>query len=124
MWREGGKMVTYAYYPDKPKSIRCGEDWNWSKKVRAGEWNNIRMWQLLNTPGKKDGEFKAWLNGELVLHKTGIMYRYKDEFKISRAYITTYCGGSSRSLFAPKQDQHIWYGDACAIPWHPIAIPK
>lgn len=65
-------MVTYAYYPDKPASIRCGEDWSWSKKIQDGVWNHIRVWSLLNTPGEKDGEFKAWLNGDEVLHKTGI----------------------------------------------------
>eukprot|EP00892_Ulva_mutabilis_P009445 jgi/Ulvmu1/6873/UM031_0078.1 len=111
MWREGGRMVTYAYYPDKPKSIRCGEDWVWSKKVQSNKWHHVRMWVKLNTPGKKDGEYKAWLDGKQVLHRTGIPYRYKSEFKISRAYITTYCGGSSRSLFAPKTDQSIWFDD-------------
>lgn len=101
-------MVTYAYYPDKPKSIRCGEDWMWSKKVQSNKWHHIRMWVKLNTPGQKNGEFKAWLDGQQVLHRTNIPYRYKSEFKISRAYITTYCGGSSRSLFAPSKDQNIW----------------
>ena len=108
MWREGGRMATYAYYPDKPASIRCGEDWLWSKKVQSNKWHHIRMWVKLNTPGQKNGEFKAWLDGKQVLHRTGIPYRYKSQFKISRAYITTYCGGSSRSVFAPKQDQSIW----------------
>jgi hypothetical protein len=59
-------MVTYAYYPDKPKSIRCGEDWKWSKGVESGKWHHIRMWSKLNTPGEPDGEFKAWLDGEEV----------------------------------------------------------
>jgi hypothetical protein len=111
MWREGGAMVTYAYYPDKPKSIRCGEDWLWSKKVQSNTWHHIRMWSKLNTPGQKNGEFKAWLDGELVLSKNDIRYRYDPKFKISRAYITTYAGGSSRSLFAPSQNQYIW----CAV---------
>jgi hypothetical protein len=59
-------MVTYTYYPDKPSSIRCGEDWKWSKKVQAGKWYHIRMWIKLNTAGVKNGEFKAWLDGEQV----------------------------------------------------------
>ena len=67
-------MVTYAYYPDKPKSIRCGEDWKWSQKIQDGVWNHIRMWSKLNTPGEEDGEFKAWLNGDEVLYRTGIRY--------------------------------------------------
>jgi hypothetical protein len=112
MWREDGAMVTYAYYPDKPSSIRCGEDWMWSKKVQAGKWHHIRMYAKLNTvsggDAQSDGVFKAWLDGEQVLDRTGIRYRYNEKFLISRAYMTTYCGGSSRALFAPKQDQYIW----------------
>ena len=111
MWRSGGRVVTYAYYPDKPSSIRCGEDWKWSKKFQSGKWHHIRMWAKLNTPGKWDGEFKAWLDGEQVLHRQKIPYRYNGSFKISRSYITTYAGGSSVSLFAPNQNQYIWFKD-------------
>ena len=105
-------MTTYAYYPDKPKSIRCGEDWVWSKKLQSGKWYNIRMWIKLNTFSwtgpKANGKFKVWVDGKQVLSKKGIRFRYKKKFKVSRAYLTTYTGGSSRSLFAPKQDQYIW----------------
>lgn len=36
-------------------------------------------------------------------------YRYDGDFEISRAYITTYAGGSSREQFAPDHDQEIEY---------------
>lgn len=68
MWRRGGGIVTYAYYPDKPKSIRCGEDWKWSEKLQSGKWHEIKIWLKLNTvsgrSARKDGQFKAWLDGE------------------------------------------------------------
>lgn len=109
MWREGGGMVTYAYYPDKPKAIRCGEDWRWSKKVVPGRWFNVKIYTKINTPGKADGISKAYLDGELVMQKTGIMFRYNsaDSYTISRAYLTTYVGGSSVEMFAPSHDQFI-----------------
>jgi hypothetical protein len=130
---------------DKPSSIRCGEDWLWSKKVESGKWYHVRMWLKLNDAGEKNGEFKTWLDGEevcavynthlaltarcrsphakvfptcgiafagmQVLHKTGVRYRYKDSFKISRTYLTTYAGGSVVSMFAPSKDQYIWFDD-------------
>jgi hypothetical protein len=111
MWRANGKMVTYAYYPDKPKSIRCGEDWNWDQGLSSGKWHEIKMWCKLNSPGDKNGEFKAWLDGKQVLHKKGIRYRYTAKYKISRTYITTYVGGSTVSQFAPKKNQYIWFKD-------------
>lgn len=132
MWRSKGNVVTYAYYPDKPKSIRCGEDWVWSDSLKAGKWHDIRMWIKLNTNGNANGEFKSWLDGKQVLHKKRIRFRYRDDYKVSRTYITTYCGGSSVSMFAPKQDQYIWFdnfkswpGDAesCGSP-HSTASEK
>ena len=93
MWREDGAIVTYAYYPDKPESIRCGEDWPWSKKIQSGKWYHVRLYAKLNTvdgdDAKADGVFKAWLDGKQVLDKNDIRYRYNDDFEISRAYMTT-----------------------------------
>ena len=76
MWRKGGGIVTYAYYPDKPKSIRCGEDWKWSKKLQTGKWHDIKIWLKLNTvrgkSARADGQFKAWLDGEQVRAHIGM----------------------------------------------------
>lgn len=53
-------------------------------------------------------------------------YRYNGDFLISRAYITTYAGGSDREQFAPNQDQEIEYETSahppqsirsCAVKW-------
>jgi hypothetical protein len=71
-----------------------------------------------------------------VLDKTGIRYRYTDKFKVSRTYITTYCGGSVVDGFAPSQDQYIWFdefesgtgdGSSCGgsfPPASPVAAPS
>lgn len=121
MWQRRGGMITYAYYPDKA-TARCGEAWGWSQGVTDGKWHNIRVYARINTPGVADGISSAWLDGHLVLNKTDIMYRYVDdaEHTITKAYITTYVGGSSVEDFAPDHDQtikfdnfHVWAG-ACA----------
>lgn len=122
MWRQNGGMTTYAYYPDKPRALRCGEDWRWSSDVRSGRWHNVRIFVKINDPGVANGVSRAWLDGKLVLDKSNVMYRYKpgDEYAVTRAYLTTYAGGSSVSMFAPSRDQYIkfrnfevWEGD-CA----------
>jgi len=135
MWRSNGRMVTYTYYPDKPKVWRCGEDWNWSKGVVGGKWYTIRMTVKMNTPGAQladwpikppndavvehcgragvaDGESKAWLDGVQVVDRKNIKWTYKSDPKygITRAYLTTYVGGSTVSMFAPDQDQYIKCG--------------
>ena len=109
MWRKFGGMVTYAYYPDKPDGVRCGEDWGWSEGMTDGKWHKIRVYVKINTPGKPDGVARAYLDGKQVLDKTDVMYRYKDsdDFMVTRAYITTYVGGSDPARFAPDHDQYI-----------------
>jgi hypothetical protein len=109
MWQKHGGMVTYGYYPSKPQSIRCGENWKWNQGVQTGRWHNIRIFVAINTAGVANGVSKAWLDGRLVLDKRNIMYRFVDkpEYTINKAYITTYVGGSSVAMFAPDHDQHI-----------------
>lgn len=51
----------------------------------------------------------AWFDGQQVLNKRDIRWRYRPGFKITQAYLTTYVGGSDPRRFAPKQDQFIWY---------------
>ncbi len=124
MWRKNGGMVTYAYYPDKPRAIRCGEDWWWDNDAESGRWHTIRLYNKMNTPGQPDGVSRAWLDGKLVLDKTDVPFRYQDDPKygISRIYLTTYAGGSDVARFAPDHDQYIkfrnflvWEG-ACDSP--------
>ena len=126
MWQENGGMVTYAYYPSKSRAIRCGENWKWSAGVVAGRWHNIRMYVGINTAGVPNGVSKAWLDGKLVLDKRDVMYRAVDrpEYTVTKAYMTTYVGGSSVEMFAPDHDQwikfdnfNIWRGSCSpAIP--------
>lgn len=109
MWQKGGGMITYAYYPKKSVAIRCGENWKWNSAVQTGRWHNIRMFVQINTAGVANGISKAWLDGKLVLDKRDVMYRMidKPEYTITKAYITTYVGGSSVEMFAPDHDQWI-----------------
>lgn len=125
MWRKRGGMTTYAYYPDKPQTIRCGEDWWWSNGLQSGRWHNLRLYVKVNTPGKADGVTRAWLDGRLVLEKRNVMYRYRSEmsYGVTRAYLTTYAGGSDVERFAPDHDQwikfrnfRVWEGD-CDRPY-------
>lgn len=40
-----------------------------------GKWTNIRQTVGLNTPGKTDGLFVLFVNGELILNITDVLYR-------------------------------------------------
>ncbi|GAA5904012.1 uncharacterized protein JCM6883_002054 [Sporobolomyces salmoneus] len=42
---------------------------------KTGEWTDLKQDIWLNTPGKADGGFNIWVNGELVLHSDSVYYR-------------------------------------------------
>lgn len=115
MWRADGAIVTYAYYPDKPRSIRCGEDWVWDATLESGRWYEIAMRVRLNSvdggTANSDGSVEAWLDGKKVLGKSGVRLRYNDRVLIDRAYLTSYVGGSSVDLFAPSKDQYALFDE-------------
>ena len=115
MWREDGAIVTYAYYPDKPRSIRCGEDWVWDGKFTTGVWHDIAMRIKLNTvsgnSAREDGVFEAWLDGRKVLTRDNVRFRHRDDVKVTRTYLTSYVGGSIVEKFAPSQDQYALFNN-------------
>ncbi|GAA5983412.1 hypothetical protein JCM5350_007641 [Sporobolomyces pararoseus] len=42
---------------------------------KTGEWTDLRQDIWLNTPGKANGGFNIWVNGEIVLHSDSVYYR-------------------------------------------------
>lgn len=86
---------TYAYTADM--SSKYGNYWSWNigekGLLQREQWYSIEQFVQLNTPGKKDGVLKAWLDGKLVFDKRDIMYRRTDTLKIDRIWINFYHGG-------------------------------
>ncbi|GAA5877398.1 hypothetical protein JCM16303_003316 [Sporobolomyces ruberrimus] len=42
---------------------------------KTGEWTDLRQDIWLNTPGKANGGFNIWVNGQIVLHSDSVYYR-------------------------------------------------
>ena len=115
MWQRGGKMISYLYWPES--DFRCGAQWFWKDEngddlvMDTDKWYTIRQHIKLNRPGVRNGILEVFVDGVLVFQKTDIMFRKaEDNFKIDNAYWTTYVGGSTQ-IFAPTQDQYIWFDD-------------
>lgn len=57
MWRDGGEMESYMYYPYHSRDTKsCGVSWGWERddgelRVKDGEWVDITMYVKINTPG-------------------------------------------------------------------------
>ena len=91
-------LVSYAYHADIDAS---GDIWPWGLGPGAlltnNRWYAVEQHVKLNTPGQKDGELRAWIDGKLVMHQKGIRYRDVSRLKIETVWIDVYHGGVAPS---------------------------
>ena len=110
MWHEDGKISTYVYWPEMGGG-GCGVDFYWNIALKTGVWYKITTYVKMNTPGVKNGVAKGYVNGQLVFTKSDFMWVGAGDTDASKritfAYITTYVGGSSVAMFAPKKTQYL-----------------
>ena len=88
-------LGSYAYHADSDKQ---GENMAWfgsglSGLVHPNRWTCIEQYVQLNTPGRRDGEFKVWVDGRLTLRRTGLSYRDLPDIHIEEAWMNFYHGG-------------------------------
>ncbi len=88
---------SYAYHADIEDA--AGESWPWSEGLAGvlqnNRWYCIEQYVRLNTPGRKDGVFRAWVDGRRVLERTAIRFRHVPELKIEKIWLNVYHGGVS-----------------------------
>ena len=58
----------------------------------------------LNTPGRKDGIFRAWIDGVLAFEKTDVRLRDVPHLRIQKIWMNVYHGGTEVS----PHDQHLY----------------
>jgi hypothetical protein len=125
MWRANGAIVAYLYYPDKPKSVRCGEDFVFDTTLESGRWYTIAISVRLNRVSSSgpasNGRVRAWIDGRKTLDVDDIVLRYDDDIKVTRTYLTTYVGGSTEE-FAPAHDQYALFDDFASGPGSEIGV--
>lgn len=94
-------LGSYVYHADIEDS--SGEYWSWNEGpsgiLANNRWYAVEQHVKLNTPGKKDGVLRVWIDGFPVLIKTGIRFRHVPDLKIENVWFNIYHGGTS---LAPK----------------------
>ncbi|WP_158837602.1 polysaccharide lyase [Polaribacter sp. L3A8] len=129
MWRNNGLIETYVHYNTKPTRPGYKASINWSLldpiiepnnapqedqvKFTKGTWQHVEMYYKLNTPGKKDGIMKGWLNGKLALNITNAEdYRQvgEEDIHINSFYLSSFFGGSDET-FQPTKDVYAYFDD-------------
>ncbi len=85
---------TYLYHVDQAGI--CGDELWWPKtSLQQGKWYCIEGRVRLNTPGRNDGLFEGWVNGDKRISQTGIQYRRSGEsgIRVRHMWHNVYFGG-------------------------------
>lgn len=108
MWRENGVGFQYYYFPGKIE--QCGDYAGLTRRFEAGRWYTLTQQVVLNDIGQSNGEFRQWIDGELVLENKAILLRNSANVSVSAIKMDTFFGGSS-SDWAPLSEQYAYFDD-------------
>jgi hypothetical protein len=85
-----------------------GDIWIWQNSYRGylenNRWYCVEQYIKLNTPGWKDGLFRAWVDGRPAFERLDIRFRNTDKLKIEQVWMNVYHGGTIPSPY----DQHLY----------------
>lgn len=108
---ESGKnqLGFYCYHANMKGKV--GSNWKWKKGNRGllkrNRWYCVEQYIKLNTPGKNNGQARAWIDGKPAFVKKDIRFRNVKELKIDRVWLDVYIGGSKTAA----KDHHIYIDD-------------
>jgi len=96
-YRNGETLLGfYTYHADM--KTKFGDGWLWDRErrgaLRNNQWYAIEQHIKLNTPGKNDGEMRAWVDGQLAFERTDVRMRDVSDLKIEMVWFNVYQGGA------------------------------
>jgi hypothetical protein len=95
---------TYCYHAEMKG--RYGDNFIWQNGYRGylenDRWYCIEHYVKLNTPGKKNGILRGWIDGRPAFEKTDLRYRLVETLHIEQVWMNIYHGGKKPSPY----DQH------------------
>ncbi len=100
MWRRDGDGEVYAYIVGNDRrgiSIDRGA-WRFAR----GKWIRLEQEVFLNSPGAKDGRVRVWVDGQLVIDKSGLVYRTTPDVTILGVMAHVFFGGKDPSWASTK----------------------
>lgn len=89
---------SYVYHAD----ARAGsaDAWGWGLGptgwLSRNRWYSIEQYVKLNAPGRADGVMRAWVDGHLVMERTGLRFRDVPELRIESVWFNVYHGGVTK----------------------------
>ena len=91
-----GALIFYTYHMDMPPDPRSGRHWGEvfrpepTLTLERDRWYGIEIMVQANTPGEADGEQALWVDGEHIVHFTGIRWRDSEDVKFNALWLMLY----------------------------------
>ncbi|MEO0406199.1 MAG: polysaccharide lyase [Cyanobacteria bacterium P01_A01_bin.135] len=104
MWRADGDGELYAYLPTSRRHGTSIGRGNW--RFQPGVWHHLEQQIDLNQPGVADGRVRVWLDDQLVLDQSGLIFRSVEDLKLDGIFFSTFFGGGDASWATP-QDTYV-----------------
>ena len=101
------QIYFYTYHVDMRR--RYGSNFLWDIENRGSlqkdRWYCIETYVKMNTPQKKDGILRGWVNGQLAMEKTDLRFRYVPKLKVEQFWMNLYYGGT----WVAPHDMHVYF---------------
>lgn len=101
MWRQQGKGEVYAYLPTSEQYGTSLGSGHW--QFQPGQWHHLVQEVTLNHPRQADGRIRVWVDEQLVLDQSNLVFRSTDALKIDGIFFSTFFGGGDLSWSTPKE---------------------
>ncbi|MGK7888382.1 MAG: polysaccharide lyase [Leptolyngbyaceae cyanobacterium] len=100
MWRQNGAGEVYAYLPTSDHYGTSLGQGNW--QFQPGQWHHLVQEVRLNQPGQANGIIRVWLDDQLVLDQTDVVFRTTEQLQIDGIFFSTFFGGGDLSWATPQ----------------------
>ena len=102
MWRKDERGEAYVYHKNQKggygDSFAFPADFRFPTDVPV----KVRIAVTMNTPGKRDGTLRVWIDDKPVVERTDMEWRSVDTFGVDGLYFETFHGGGDKS-WAPTR---------------------
>lgn len=103
-WNKGGNAAMVS--AQAPAGRGVGRARNATEfKFEKGGWHRVTTEVVMNKPGKSDGVLRLWVDGDLKLERTDVVWRKSEDIAITGVAADISYGGLESASAAPKDEK-------------------
>ena len=110
MWRRDGRGEAYVYHKnqkgDYGDSFAFPSDFRFPTDTPV----KVRLAVSMNTPGKRNGALRVWIDEKLLVERSDMEWRSVDSYGVDGLYFETFHGGGHKS-WAPTKPCWAEFGE-------------